>query len=465
MSGTALQVPNLWSTIKFVDEPSPFTRCKAWLERSKGQPIEVIIDCTRETETETSDADSDTEMDADRPPEPFYTHSDLASILDIVSPHVAFWRVFEVEVNDYSFMDIVTKVISILPGAPILEVLQLHHYGEEGDDQYETFEPSELKDPYARLFSGDAPKLAQIALWGVHLDWSVERNHFLTNLRDLELAYHAEDVRPTWQELQAILNGSPEIDTLSLCLSGPRGQADDWEADGKIELTSLSGLVLAFHTPDYVSSLLRFLRTPNINTLALEFEEGDFSSFASMIASPEFGGDSKKSLLSGLEHLKLSGMPCSKETVDVMYEQLGNLTSINLKVFEGDLDPVFFEKLTKPIDPTKTGPPTFYLPHLDTLTTSGVSGKEMRNLIEERKKAGFPIKRVFMSEVCISIALPKPYCSLTRGYFKTQDDDVDITEEVWFREQLETFELFEPSDDEEDLELSEGEMDEYMDDE
>lgn len=368
------------------------------------------------------------ELDAER--EPFFTENDLHAILDLIIPHAECWRALEIEVNEYSFMDIATKALSAIPVAPILEVLQLHHYGEEGDDDedYEHFRPAQFKDPAPVLFSGNAPKLTHIALWGVHLAWSLEKNLFLKSLKDLELAYHAEDVRPTWSEFEKILLASPELDTLSLCLSGPSGKAGEWEVEGSIELPGLKSLVLAYHTPEYISRLIGILHTPNITSLALDLEDGDYSSFASILASPRPGSASKKSLLSGLEHLKLSGFPCSQDTVDVMYEQLGNLRSINLKCFESLLQDVFFSKLTQPIDPASTAVPTaFYLPNLDTLTTSGISGSQMRQLVEERKKAGVPLKRVFMSE----------------------DDDVNINEEVWFRSQLETFELFEPSDDEE----------------
>ena len=57
----------------------------------------------------------------------------------------------------------------------------------------------------------------------------------------------------------------------------------------------------------------------------------------------------------------------------------------------------------------------------------------MRLFVEARKKAGVPVKRVFMSE----------------------EDSVDISEEVWLRDQLETFELYEPSDEETDVEMME----------
>ncbi|KAF7982884.1 hypothetical protein HWV62_25128 [Athelia sp. TMB] len=432
----AVETPVLWSTIKFVDEPSPFTRCKEWLHRSKDLPIEVIIDCTREADTEASDSEMD--VDAGKPEEPFYTHSDLHTILEIVTPHAARWRVFEVEVNEYSFMRIVTDALAALPAAPALQILQLHHYGEEADDEYEFFLPAELRDPAPVLFAGNAPKLEQLALWGVHLDWSAAANRFLAGLKDVELAYHAQDVRPTWAELAALLAGSPALDTLSLCLSGPRGAPSDWAAERAVPLPSLRSLVLAFHPPEDLCALVRLLPTPNLTSLSLDLEEGDYSAFAALLAAPEPGGASKKSLLSGLEHLKLSGLPCAPATVDVMYEQLGALRSINLKLFDEFLDARFFERLTQPIDPAaKTHPPAFYLPHLDTLTTSGVPGAEMRRLVEARKKAGVPVKRLFMCE----------------------DDDVSMQDEVWFRAQLETFELFEPSDDEEDLELVEGEMD------
>jgi len=308
----------------------------------------------------------------------------------------------------------------------------LYHYGEEEGEDYDHFKPTHLRDPFPVLFSGNAPNLTHIALWGVHIAWSVTENTFLRNLKDLELAYHAEDVRPSWEEFKQIMVGSPELDTLSLCLSGPSGQPSEWRLETPIELVGLKNLTLAYHPPAYISALIKLLNMPNVTSLALDFESDDFSAFAWQLATPRTG--TTKSLLKGLEHLKISGLPCGQGTIDVMYEQLGNLRSINLKMNDDFLDEMFFLRLGKPIPSSSTtAPAAFYCPNLDTLTTSGIDGRAMRLFVEARKKAGVPVKRVFMSE----------------------EDSVDISEEVWLRDQLETFELYEPSDEETDVEMME----------
>jgi hypothetical protein len=427
----------LWTAIKFADELQPFTRCQTWIERSKNLPIDIEIDCTvsAEPSEKGSTDEEETEEEDETEVKPLYSLDDVAQILSIITPHITRWRGLEVQVDDFSYMHLVTTSLSSLPSAPSLEVLQLYHYGEEDGEDYNHFKPENFREPFPLLFSGNAPKLTHIALWGVHIVWSHAQNTFLRNLKDLELAYHAEDVRPSWEEFQQIMIASPELDTLSLCLSGPSGQSSEWHSDSPIELVGLKNLVLAYHAPAYISSLIKLLHMPNITSLALDFESDDFSEFVKQLATPRPGAN--KSLLKGLEHLKISGLPCGKGTVDVMYEQLGNLRSINLKMNEDFLDDVFFQKLRVPItSASSTVPAAFYCPNLDTLTTSGVDGMTMRGFVEARRKAGVPVKRVFMSE----------------------DDDVDVNDEVWLRDQLETFELYEPSDEETDVELMEDDM-------
>jgi len=338
-------------------------------------------------------------------------------------------------VDHYNYMHLATTTLASLPCAPSLEVLQLYHY-EDTDEDLRLFEPVRLRDPFPVLFSGNAPKLSQIALWGVHITWSMDKNTFLTDLKDLELAYHAEDVRPSWEEFERILLTSPSLDTLTLCLSGPSGRPCDWHSEGPIHLPALRNLVLAYHEPEYIGPLLSLLYTPNVTSLALDFDAGDFSSFARQLATPRPG--TNKSLLKGLEHLKISGLPCDHSVVDIMYAQLGNLRSINLTCTF--LDMIFFLKLGQPIPSSSsstTTPTAFYCPILDTVTTSGILGRAMCRFVEARKLAGMPVKRVFMSD----------------------NDVLDDEDEAWLRGHLETFELFEPSDEEEESEASDVDMD------
>jgi len=429
----AIETPSLWIAIKFGDEPAPFTRCKTWIERSKNLLIDIEIDCTFNADPPERDLSEEFDEEEEETRVPFFSLEDVTEILSIITPHLSRWRGLEVQVGDFTYMHVVTTALASLPSAASLEVLQLYCYGEEGDEEeedYDHFRPATLREPFPVLFSGHAPKLTHIALWGVHIAWSVDKNTFLHNLKDLELAYHAEDVRPSWEEFQQIMLGSPELDTLSLCLSGPSGQPNEWHSETPIELARLKNLVLANHMPAYISPLINHLNMLNVTSLALDFDMDDFSDFARQLATPRPG--TSKSLLKGLEHLKISGLPCGQGTIDVMYEQLGNLRSINLKMEEDYLDEEFFKRLGKPIvHSSTTTPAAFYCPNLDTLTTAGIDGRAMRLFVEARKQAGVPIKRVFMSE----------------------EDPVDISEELWLRDHLETFELYEPSDEETDAEI------------
>jgi hypothetical protein len=440
----AIEAPALWTAIKFSDDEPPFTRCETWIERSKGLPIDITIDCTLPADGTDSSAMSDVPDDDEDEEEeegggegkPFFTLEDLTLMLSIITPHVTRWRGLEILVDHYTYMHLATTILATLPSAPSLEVLQLYHY-EHIEIDYDIpteFKPAKLRDPFPVLFSGNAPKLSHIALWGVHIAWPMNKNAFMTDLKDLELAYHADDVRPSWEDFERMLLTSPVLDTLTLCHSGPSGKPGDWYSNGPIDLSGLKNLVLAYHKQDYICSLLNLLHIPNVTSLALDFESeaGDFSLFVQQLASPRPG--TKRSLLKGLEHLKISSLPCEHRVVDVMYAQLGNLHSINLACTF--LDKIFFTKLRQPIQ-SSSAATAFYCPNLDTITTSGIPGREMCDFVEARRKAGVPVKRVFMSD----------------------EDDLDDNDEAWLRAHLETFDLFEPSDEESDEEVSDVDMD------
>lgn len=420
----ALEAPALWTSINFEGEEAPFTRCREWIERSKGLPIDITIDCNGPPDPRP-DSEDDEWVDEDEDEDGSYTLEDLKLMLSIISPHYARWRALSITVTDYSFMRATTDVLTTVPSAPALEILQLYHY-EETEDDNDYFQPENLRDPFPVLFSGIAPRLIDIALWGVHISWV--DNLFLKGLRDIEIAYHTEDVRPTWEEFHRILSASPDLRVLALCLSGPRGHPGEWDsiATGSVELQALKELVIQYHPPQYIGPLLTRFNMPNLISLTMDFDSDtdDYTSFARQLASAPGGDRTKKSLLKSLEHLKISGLQCSREVIDLMYEQLGNLRSINLNCEY--LPKEWFHTLGSPTPSSSTSASSsFYCPLLDTVTTSGITGRQMRGFVEIRKKAGVPVKRVYMNE----------------------DDDVDAGDEHWFRSHLEEFELFEGDSD------------------
>lgn len=451
----AIETSMLWAYLNFAEGP-PFDKSRTWLERSKGCALDIELDCTVNEDTDSDEFDdppdaslhdNDDELVApeDRVampggPAPVKTKAsrfpgrvspaDLPVVRDIILPHVWRWRVFELMVNDYQIMYGILSTLASVPEAPQLQVLRLYHYDD--NDDYDHFRPPHLKQPLFAPFCGRAPKLLQAALWGVHVDW--EACAFLQGLEELELAYHAKDVRPSYEIFTRILQRSPDLHILTLCASGPAGNPEDWPTD-VIELPSVKHLVLAFFEESYVSALMKRLVFPNLSTLALDFDSGDYSSFLPQLARP--APNQRHSLCQNLIDLKVSGMQCSNSALATFYAALPNLTSLNLNCYH--LPRHFFEYLypgRRDADESEG----CFLPKLETLSTSGINGTEMRELLISR--TAVPIKHVLMDSGI----------------------DIDIAEEEWIRNKVETFEFFDGSDDEDDdddpiiTELDEQEM-------
>ncbi|KAI0044403.1 hypothetical protein FA95DRAFT_1562273 [Auriscalpium vulgare] len=443
----ALQTPTLWTSIDFSEGP-PFEKSRAYIERSKECLLDIELDCTLPDETtiddddiaeeafpEDEDADEELAAAAARPPrsgkplddktvaraEGRVLLEDLPAVRDLIMPHLARWRIFELMVNDYTIMHSTLSTLARAGAAPHLEALQLYHY--EDSEQYAAFAPPHLKAGLLP-FGGRAPALTHVALWGVHLDW--ERCAFLEGLHDIELAYHAVDVRPSYAAFTRILAHSPRLETLTLCLSGPGGQPDEWPAD-VVELPSVVTLVLAFHELRYISELMKRLSFPGLKSLALDFDDEDFSSFLTQLAAPAPGRET--SFLTGISVLKISGLHCTLSVLDRFYAALPNLTTLSLNCYH--LDEVFFHNLfpaghTLAPASKVPRPGGVWLPRLETLTTSGIDGAQMHELIVARRAN--PIKRVFMD----------------------MDDDVEDDDEAWLRANVEHFEYFEGSDDDDE---------------
>jgi hypothetical protein len=449
----AIETSTLWTHLNFIEGP-PFDKSRTWLERSKGCALDIELDCTVGEDAPDSDESDDLPPDAflnddnnanddsrvampggpapvkSKTPKPYdrIAPADLPVVRNLILPHASRWRIFELTVNDYQIMHGILSTLSSVPEAPQLEVLRLYHYDDNED--YDHFRPPQLKQPLFVPFRGRAPNLLQVTLWGVHVDW--EACAFLQGLDDLELAYHAKDVRPPYQVFARILQRSPDLHILTLSASGPAGNPEDWPTD-VIELPSVKHLVLAFVEPSYASALMKRLVFPGLLTLALDFDSTDYSSFLVQLSRP--APNQRHSVCHNLVDLKISGMQCTAAALATFYAALPNLTSLNLNCHH--LPRLFFRHLY-PCDADKLD--GFFLPKLETLSTSGITGTEMRDLLMNR--AALPIKHVLMES----------------------ETDIDYGEEKWIRDNVETFEYFDGSDDEDDeddpiiTELDEQEM-------
>ena len=455
-----IETSTLWTHLDFAEGP-PFHKSCTWLERSKRCVLDIELDCTVD---ELADSDESDELPADAssndnddnsndervaPEDRDAPSGDLAPaktkarrfpgrvspvslpiVRDLILPHAWRWRVFELMVNDYQIMYGILSTLSSIPEATQLQALRLYHYDD--NDDHDHFRPPHLKQPFAP-FRGRAPNLGQLALWGVHVDWAA--CDFLQGLEELELAYHAKDVRPPYDTFARVLRRSPDLHNLTLCASGPAGDPEDWPTDA-IELPSVKHLVLAFVEPSYASALMKRLVFPNLSTLALDFDAGDYSSFLLQLAtSPTTTAATAtaataalqrhhhQSLCHNLIDLKISGMRCTKSALATFYGALVNLASLNLDCYH--LPRHFYEYLFPYVRDTDELEGC-YLPKLETLSTSGIDGDEMRHLLRQRIEV--PIKHVLMDSSA----------------------DVNVKDEAWIRRKVETFDFFDASDDEDD---------------
>lgn len=489
----ALDAHILWTSLDFVARPN-LEKARTYISRSQGLPLSISIDCTFPEHLDEKDhpdhplyskdrkearavahtascgdphcLGEDMDEDDDHEDEGelyFLSHQDLSSILDLIEPEVAHWGSLEFRATTYGYVQLLLSRLHKLPAAPVLESLQMFHF--EDCDDYETFMGA---DKTAFLpFHGNAPLLKDVVFWGVHIDWDAAVPNFLNGLRDLELSFHAKDVRPSYATFEQIIKRSPELHTLTLSLSGPQlAPGVEFDADREeggwgvtpLTIASLHEFAIQFHDVAYASALVQHLDLPAVTGLLLNFDEEDYSDFVRALLRPVKGRT--EGLLQHIDHLKIAGLPCSVACADLFLDQLANLKSLNIKLV-GDEEDVLFEKL---VDPTRTVPwhvragdnaeggpvaaaaaaagfklPAVFCAKLDTLTTNEADGARVQELVAARKAAGAPLARVFMSNM----------------------DRVTAKEERWLRANLAELEFFEPSDSEDEVEVYDEDGDEW----
>ncbi|KAF8441102.1 hypothetical protein L210DRAFT_3479592 [Boletus edulis BED1] len=324
----------------------------------------------------------------------------------------------------YAFLSAVSD--HSVPAAPQLTTLELYYYED-------TVNPVAFHHP--TLFAGSAPMLTRIVLWRVHVDWDQPWVASASNLTDLELAYHAEDVRPSWAQFSTILRSASVLQKLSLCQSGPSGEPPPWsiepipgdpaDVNAPIQLVRVTDFILECDTRARFIGLLRKFYLPALKHLYLspagDFDDDDFRDIFRELTRPVSPvQEQPRSLASRLESLEISALPCEVECIETLYGELQNLRSLNLSLHY--YDPFFLNIISTPC--TLPGHGDIWLPRLVTLYVYGASGIALRRFVLQRKEAGVPLSSLYVDR----------YCEL---------DDKDID---WLKENVSTFEFFEGSE-------------------
>ena len=432
---TSLNLPLLWTCITFYEQP-PFEDSRLWIERSKDCPLDLTINIPAYPKTE-DDSDAVDEYSPDPRKEGLQR---LRQILDVASPHVGRWKTFDLSVTTWEQMNCALTRLESIGKAPMLQQLSL--YCDE-DTGYERFFPQGFKAPKV-IFDGNLPKLEHLGLWSVHFDWNIliprpvpsPSNETLmgqeittTNLTEIELAFHALDVRPTFQQFSDIVQRSPRLQALKLTCSGPWFPPEHTSRD-KIVLPALDTLVLGNQDEPYAIKLIKAFYMPKLTSLSLDLADSSFSNFARCLvapieapssitpvveavenlslnaAEPEAGNAKPPSLLTNLTFLKLSGFMCEDACARLIYENATRVSRLclNMKFLPDpfllllisnranswqDMTP---EMLLNISNDARASP--LLLPDLQFLTIGGVDGDALVALVAARKAARIPLKEL-----------------------------------------------------------------------
>lgn len=427
----ALRTPTLWTSLH-IRRASDLDRAKVYLSRcsTSAFPLDVLVD---------------TVAVADHYPGITLCRDELEDIFDIILPHLYRWRSFFLKLRDSECKNKARTRLCASGPAPVLETLQLYHFEEwTSQDLYlSTVQPPMM------LFDGIIPNLKNVSLIGVNLTWS--RTPYLRGLRNLELALHAESVRPSYAQWEALLRNSPDLEKLSLHYSGPKFPSDvtihsideSWPPNKDlIELKNLRDINIVDLDPDYLCLIFEHLNMPNVKRLGLDLPEQDFTVFVDLISGarrrsislPAMKGDRAYDVHEGppgrprgyfetVERLAITSLECSP---DAWRKFLPSIRA--LQVMEVDFRRMgegFYEALFDLVDERvpsiyaressvtttdsshsdctliESGSPpppcrkqrVRLLPNLDTIQLSGLNGTRVKELIAFSQRLGCSVKR------------------------------------------------------------------------
>lgn len=427
----SIDTHTLWRRISIVGSLC-VDRIKAYIERSGELPLIIDIDCIIPQEAISILEDEEDPLHQDllqllqgvggedlkrKFDFSFVTISELATVLDLLTPLVVRWKHFEFRCYEYSYILKLMQTLHELPSAPLLESFGVFVSDKFDDD---TEFPHENKSAYLP-FGGHAPKLKNVNLWGVHIEWEIAASEFLAGLDVLELSYHTQDVRPSYSTFKEIIRNSPDLKELVLTSSGPalpEGIIFDSEqgwGQEPLTISSVKTLCLEFHSVVYACALVQNLDFPNTTELILNFEESDYTPFVHTLAKPV--RHRTYSILHQINSLKIRGLPCNAEGAEQMLLELKAVKKLALKVIGGD-EMTIFQKLISPaafrVFPSDSELamvseqpllesfipedqlPKVFCPALEEITTVYVDSGLIKELVVAREAVGALLKRVRM---------------------------------------------------------------------
>ncbi|KAG1731759.1 hypothetical protein EDB19DRAFT_2007001 [Suillus lakei] len=280
-------------------------RLAAHIARSRNSSLDILID-TRDPEWDFED---DGEECSTHNATCFPYATFIPQILDLLFPQMYRWRSLTILSDTWAPLRVALERLSVPtltkgPGAPRLETLMLMQCNEFLG-HLDTFSPrtQQMFDgiPFTALMgaphhdlpaqSHPLPKLRNISLVGVHLNWTHFSHHTLgaalnqplsrvsSCIQSLELSHHCREVRPTFDEFTGILKACPLLRKLVIMVSGPRFDEGIQCSDFPVSLPLLEDIHLGYTDVEDAVMLLSHIHAPNLAMLYIED--------ANHIASPD----------------------------------------------------------------------------------------------------------------------------------------------------------------------------------
>ncbi|KAF7296838.1 Fatty acid hydroxylase [Mycena indigotica] len=258
----ALACGSLWCSlvITYPTSPQQFTRVLTFLSRSKNYPLDILLDVR------------DPEWDFEQPETQHgFTIQDMQTVLKLLSGNgkaAPRWRSMELLTDTWAPIHTFLEFTREWAPPKRLERLVLSRCNAYFARRGQLFQPAALSAPIP-LFQAAPSNLHHLSLVGVHIDWSVFRAPLLTTL---ELKYHAADIRPSFEQLAAILTSCSLLETLSIIGSGPSLPPPSSSSPPMIPITipSLKSLTIGYVDASAAVRLLSLLRLPFLTALGIE---------------------------------------------------------------------------------------------------------------------------------------------------------------------------------------------------
>lgn len=404
----ALDAPSLWKDIDFSDKP-PFEWTKEYIRRAKNVPLSITL------RHETTYASWYCITLGPRRIE----LTEIPLILDIILPHVARWGSFQLISYDPRVINDTLTALDTAGEAKELTALTLHFYI---DDQQALTIRDHKEDMHSRYvpFGGVAPKLKRLELSRVNVDWSGCKFMWESRLSTLQLSYHAERHRPSYEEFKHVLSAAQNLEELLIIQSGPRIEGSESWPTEVAEMPSLRSAWFGARRENDIVEVIRRLSLPKLKDLTVH---GSLNTNS----SPTIEALESAFRLQQLDSLTLNYINVYNQTVnDRLWRSLENVTKLRidrLLHFCEDLD-----------DLKELWEDASVLPRMHTLTVTGGKCQTVLELVQARTRAGKPVKKLSLHDKTVILCASSATLSALRNlveYYTFHSNPPLIDHQCW----------------------------------